>query len=138
MILVWFKVLTECIWSIWQLPWVFVSGLMILKSWPPSTKSKKRWLIWKRTSKKRDTPEGINKLISILYLLIEGSLMIIGLPIIIFKSKNSLKSLKAKYFCCLIILKKHFNHIKIQLLILYPYIEVPQTVHIKKSVSLSD
>ena len=64
--------------------------------------------------------------------------MIIGLPIIIFKSKNSLKSLKAKYFCYLIILKKHFNHIKIQLLILYPYIEVPQTVHIKKSVSLSD
>jgi len=33
---------------------------------------------------------------------------------------------------------KHFNHIQIQLLILYPYMGVPQTVHIYKSGGLSD
>ena len=33
---------------------------------------------------------------------------------------------------------KDFNHIQIQLLILYPYMGVPQTVHIFSSDSLSD
>ena len=31
---------------------------------------------------------------------------------------------------------RHFNHIQFQSLILYPYMEVPQTVHIYKSDSL--
>jgi hypothetical protein len=33
---------------------------------------------------------------------------------------------------------RDFNHTKVQLLILYPYMGVPQTVHIYKSGSLSD
>ena len=53
------------------------------------------------------------------FLLIDGSLMLIGLPLLmIFKRKKLIKILK------------DFNHIQIQLLILYPYKGVPQTVHI--------
>ena len=53
------------------------------------------------------------------FLLIDGSLMLIGLPLLmIFKEKKLIEILQ------------DFNHIQIQLLILYPYREVPQTVHI--------
>ena len=53
------------------------------------------------------------------FLLIDGSLMLIGLPLLmIFKGKK------------LIEIINDFNHIQIQLLILYPYKGVPQTVHI--------
>ena len=53
------------------------------------------------------------------FLLIDGSLMLIVLPILIFfKGKKIIEILK------------DFNHIQIQLLILYPYKGVPQTVHI--------
>ena len=49
------------------------------------------------------------------FLLINGGLMLIGLPMLmILKGKNL----------------QHFKHIQIQLLILYPYMGVPQTVHI--------
>ena len=34
-------------------------------------------------------------------------------------------------------ISSYFNHIQIQLLILYPYMSVPQTVHIFKSVDES-
>ncbi len=62
-----------------------------------------------------------------IFLLIDGSFMLIGLPLMmIFKGKN------------LIEISQYFNHIQIQLLILYPYRIVPQTVHIFKSDSLSD
>jgi len=60
------------------------------------------------------------------FLLIDGSLMLIGLPILmILKGKIDPN-------------RQHLNHIQIQLLILYPYKEVPQTVHIYKSDSLPD
>ena len=53
------------------------------------------------------------------FLLIDGSLMLIGLPLLmIFKEKKLIEILQ------------DFNHIQIQLLILYPYKRVPQTVHI--------
>ena len=53
------------------------------------------------------------------FLLIDGSLMLIGLPLLmIFKGKKTNRD----FF--------DFNHIQIQLLILYPYMGVPQTVHI--------
>ena len=53
------------------------------------------------------------------FLLNDGSLILVGLPLlIIFKGKK------------LIEIIYDFNHIQIQLLILYPYKEVPQTVHI--------
>ena len=53
------------------------------------------------------------------FLLIDGSLMLVGLPLLmIFKGKK------------LIEINHDFNHIQIQLLILYPYKGVPQTVHI--------
>jgi len=53
------------------------------------------------------------------FLLIDGSLMLVGLPLfMIFKGKK------------LIEIIHDFNHIQIQLLILYPYKGVPQTVHI--------
>ena len=53
------------------------------------------------------------------FLLIDGSLMLVGLPLLmIFKGKK------------LIEIIDDFNHIQIQLLILYPYKGVPQTVHI--------
>ena len=62
-----------------------------------------------------------------IFLLIDGSLMLIGLPLLmIFKEKK------------LIEISQDFNHIQIQLLILYPYRVVPQTVHIFKSDGLSD
>jgi len=35
-------------------------------------------------------------------------------------------------------MSRYFNHIQVQLLILYPYLEVLQTVHIFKSDGLSD
>ena len=61
------------------------------------------------------------------FLLIDGSLMFIGLPLLmIFKEKK------------LIEISQDFNHIQIQLLILYPYRVVPQPVHIFKSDGLSD
>ena len=60
------------------------------------------------------------------FLLIDGSLMLISLTLLmIFNGKIDLNF-------------KHFNHIQIQLLILYPYMGVPQTVHIYKSDGLSD
>ena len=50
------------------------------------------------------------------FLLIDGSLMLIGLPILmILKGKNQFEF-------------QDYNHIQIQLLIIYPYIGVPQTV----------
>ena len=53
------------------------------------------------------------------FLLIDGSLMLVGLPLLmIFKGKK------------LIEIIYDLNHIQIQLLILYPYKGVPQTVHI--------
>ena len=53
------------------------------------------------------------------FLLIDGSLMLVGLPLLmIFKGKKPIEIID------------NFNHIQIRLLILYPYIEVPQTVHI--------
>jgi len=53
------------------------------------------------------------------FLLIDGSLMLVGLPLLmIFKGKKTNQNYP------------HFNHIQIQLLILYPYKGVPQTVHI--------
>ena len=53
------------------------------------------------------------------FLLIDGSLMLVGLPLLmIFKGKK------------LIEIIRDFNQIQIQLLILYPYKGVPQTVHI--------
>ena len=53
------------------------------------------------------------------FLLIDGSLMLVGLPLLmIFKEKKPIEIIG------------DFNHIQIQLLILYPYKEVPQTVHI--------
>ena len=53
------------------------------------------------------------------FLLIDGSLMLISLPLLmIFKWKK------------LIEIINNLNHIQIQLLILYPYKGVPQTVHI--------
>ena len=62
-----------------------------------------------------------------IFLIIDGSLMLIGLPLLmIFKEKK------------LIEISQDFNHIQIQLLILYPYRIVPQTVHIFKSDSVSD
>ena len=61
------------------------------------------------------------------FLLIDGSLMLVGLPLLmIFKWKK------------LIEIINNLNHIQIQLLILYPYMGVPQTVHIYKSDRLSD
>ena len=54
-----------------------------------------------------------------IFLLIDGSLMLIGMPLLmIFKGKKPIE------------ISKDFNHIQIQLLILYPYRGVPQTVHI--------
>ena len=53
------------------------------------------------------------------FLLIDGSLMLVGLPLLMI-----FKEIK------LIEIKNDFNHIQIQLLILYPYKGVPQTVHI--------
>jgi len=62
-----------------------------------------------------------------IFLLIDGSLMLIGLPLLmIFKGKKTNRN------------SQDFNHIQIQLLILYPYRVVPQTVHIFKSDGLSD
>ena len=53
------------------------------------------------------------------FLLIDGSLMLVGLPLLmILKGKK------------LIEIIRNFNQIQIQLLILYPYKGVPQTVHI--------
>ena len=53
------------------------------------------------------------------FLLIDGSLMLVGLPLLmIFKEKK------------LIEINNDLNHIQFQLLILYPYKGVPQTVHI--------
>ena len=53
--------------------------------------------------------------------------MLAGLPLLmIFKGKK------------LIQINHDFNHIQIQLLILYPYKGVPQTVHIYQSDSLPD
>ena len=61
------------------------------------------------------------------FLLIDGSLKLIGLPLlIILKEKKIIE------------IPKDFNHIQIQLLILYPYKRVPQTVHIYLSDSLPD
>ena len=61
------------------------------------------------------------------FLLIDWSLKLVGLPLLmIFKEKK------------LIEITNHFNHLQIQLLILYPYKGVPQTVHIYKSDSLPD
>ena len=52
------------------------------------------------------------------FLFIDGSLMLIGLPLLmIFKGKKPIEIID------------DFNHIQIQLLILYPYMGVPQTVH---------
>ena len=62
-----------------------------------------------------------------IFFIIDGSLMLIGLPLLmIFKGKK------------LIEIRKDFNHIQIELLILYPYMRVPQTVHIFQSDSLPD
>ena len=62
-----------------------------------------------------------------IFLLIDGSLMLIGLPLLmIYKGKK------------LIEIIQDLNHIQIQLLILYPYMGVPQTVHIYKSDGMSD
>ena len=53
--------------------------------------------------------------------------MLIGLPLLmIFKGKKNNQNFQ------------YFNHIQIQLLILYPYKGVPQTVHIYQSDSLPD
>ena len=53
------------------------------------------------------------------FLLIDGNLMLAGLPLLmIFKGKKPIEIID------------DFNHIQIRLLILYPYLEVPQTVHI--------
>ena len=53
------------------------------------------------------------------FLLIDGSLMLVGLPLLmILKGKKLIENIH------------DFNHIQIQLLILYPYMGVPQTVHI--------
>ena len=53
------------------------------------------------------------------FLLIDESLMLVDLPLLmILKGKK------------LIEIIHDFNHIQIQLLILYPYKGVPQTVHI--------
>ena len=61
------------------------------------------------------------------FLLIDGSLMLVGLPLIDnFKGKKLIEN------------NHDFNHIQIQLLILYPYKGVPQTVHIYQSDSLPD
>jgi len=61
------------------------------------------------------------------FLLIDRSLMLVGLSLLmIFKGKK------------LIEIINDFNHIQIQLLILYPYKGVPQTVHIYYSDSLPD
>ena len=61
------------------------------------------------------------------FLLIDGSLMLIGLPLLmIFKGKKLIK------------IPKYFNHIQIQLLILYPYKGGTKTVHIYKPDSLPD
>ena len=61
------------------------------------------------------------------FLLIDGSLMLVGLPLLmIFKGEK------------LIEIIHDFNHIQIQLLILYPYKGVPQTVHIYQTDSLLD
>ena len=51
------------------------------------------------------------------FLFIDRSLMLIGLPLLVIKSKINF----------------HFTHIQIQLLILYPYMGVPQTVQIFQS-----
>jgi len=60
------------------------------------------------------------------FLLIDGVLMLIGLPMLmILKGKIDLNSFNP-------------NHIHIQLLILYPYKGVPQTVHFYYSDSLPD
>ena len=60
------------------------------------------------------------------FLLIDGAMMLIGLPMLMI-----LKGEKLIQGC-------YFNHIQIQLLILYPYMGVPQTVHIYKSDGPSD
>ena len=61
------------------------------------------------------------------FLLIDGIHILIGLPLLmIFKEIKTNQNLH------------DFNHIQIQLLILYPYMEVPQTVHIYLSEGLSD
>jgi len=53
------------------------------------------------------------------FLLIDENFMPVGLPLLmIFKGKKTNRN------------HHDFNHIQIQLLILYPYKEVPQTVHI--------
>ena len=53
------------------------------------------------------------------FLLIDGSLMLIILPLLmIFKGKKLIENFQ------------DINQIQIQLLILYPYKGVPQTVHI--------
>ncbi len=53
------------------------------------------------------------------FLLIDWSLKLVGLPLLmIFKGKKTIEIIH------------HFNHLQIQLLILYPYKGVPQTVHI--------
>ena len=60
------------------------------------------------------------------FLLIDGSPMLVGLPLLmILKGKKTYRN-------------NDFNHIQIQLLILYPYKGVPQTVHIYQSDSLPD
>ena len=53
------------------------------------------------------------------FLLIDGSLMLIGLTLLMISKGKKL-----------IEISLYFNHIQIQLLILYPYKEVPQTEHI--------
>ena len=56
------------------------------------------------------------------FLLIDGSLMLIGLPLLmILKGNKKIKIIKISYILSIF---------QIQLLILYPYKEVPQTVHI--------
>ena len=61
------------------------------------------------------------------FLLIDGSLMLVGLPLLmIFQGWGEL-----------IASSQDFNHIQIQLLILYPYMGVPQTVHIYQSKGLT-
>ena len=60
------------------------------------------------------------------FLLIDGSLMPIGLSLLIIVKGKIIK------------IFRDFNHIQIQLLILYPYKGVPQTVHIYWTDSLPD
>ena len=54
------------------------------------------------------------------------------------KERREIDYIKGIYKKKIIEIFKDLNHIKMQLLILYPYKEVPQTVHIYKSDSLPD